>query len=156
MRNYPYTCVGRILEPGSTGQCIILPLSLRGKKLHITAHPGIADRISSLFPALLILQVGKKIWVEGLNGELTASDVQELGDYSSTKGSGSTGAHSCQHSPGAAHRTPGLTSLDYPGKSLTHQGPWFSLSPLKNIFPYGNTLTAFFPCCLHPLDVFLT
>lgn len=52
--------MGRILEPGSTGQCIILPFSLKGKKPHITAHPGIADRISSLFPALLILQVGKK------------------------------------------------------------------------------------------------
>lgn len=47
------------------------------------------------------------------------SHAQELGDYSSTKGSGSAGAHSCQHSPGKAHRTPGLTSLDHPGKSLT-------------------------------------
>lgn len=50
--------VCRILESGSTGLYIILWFSLKGKKPHITAHPGFADRISSL--SCSIYSSGKK------------------------------------------------------------------------------------------------
>lgn len=66
--------------------------------------------------------------------ETFPSGAQELGDYSSTKGGGSARAHSCQHSPGKPHRTPGLTSLDHPGKSLTTRVHGFLSLLLKMYF----------------------
>lgn len=114
------------------GQYIILPFSLKGKKLHIRAPSEIADNISSLFPALFIPHTGGKKGVWGLKCKLVTG-LHEVWVAVPAQQVLALQGHSLGRAPG----TPGLTSLDHPGKSLT-LSPWLSLSPLKNVFPYGS------------------